>query len=83
MHTTIRADDIANLAYLQSIRGRFEGLLHLAVAEPAQISALVMRGAVGVLPRKFAEFICRRSDLSLVATKDLDGLLFRARNIVL
>lgn len=48
VHTAIRADYVANLAYLQSVRCLLERLLHLSGAKPAQVATLLMGGAIRV-----------------------------------
>jgi hypothetical protein len=79
----VRADNVANLANLQTIRRLLEWLLHLAVPEPTEVPALVMRGAVRMLPREFAKLIGGSPDLSLIASEDLDGSVLRARDVAL
>jgi len=83
MHTAVRTNHVANLANLQAIRGLLKRLLHLAMAEPSQVPALVMGRAVRVLRGKFSELISGRPDGSLIASEDLDSLFLRTRNLIL
>lgn len=46
MDTTLGLNNVADLTLLQTISGFLEGLLHLALSEPAKIPELGMRRAV-------------------------------------
>jgi hypothetical protein len=83
MHSAIRANNVADLAHLQPVRRLLEGLLHLAVAEPPQIPAFLVRGTVRVLLRQLGELVSRRPNLRLITSQDLDRLLLRTGNLVL
>jgi hypothetical protein len=83
VHAAVRLDDVADLAYVESVCRALERLLHLSGPEPAEVAGLLVRRAVRVLLRKRAERVCAPVDLRLVTTQDLDRLLLAARYVLL
>jgi hypothetical protein len=83
VHTAVRLDDVADLAYVEAVRRALERLLHLPGPEPAEVAGLFVRRAVRVLLRKRAECVRAPVDLRLVTAQDFDRLLLAARDVVL
>jgi hypothetical protein len=83
VHTAVRLDDVADLAYVEAVCRALERLLHLSGPEPAEVAGLLVRRAVRVLLRKRAERVRAPVDLRLVTAQDLDRLLLAARDVVL
>jgi hypothetical protein len=81
MQTAGRLDDAAHLAGLQAKGRDLELLLHVALAEVAQVAALAGRRAVGLGEGELAEGDAAGVDLGLVGLDDGEGLVFRARDL--
>lgn len=80
MDTAVRANHIADLSHLKGISGVFEGFLHLSWLKPAQISAVVVRGTVGMNLGEFSELGSRTVDLVVVLLEYGDGIFLGARD---
>lgn len=74
MHAAVRADHIAHLPDLEAVRRILEWLLHLPAREPAEVTTVRVRGAVGVRLSEFSELVGVAADLGLVAAQDFDRL---------
>lgn len=81
MQTAGRLDDAAHLAGLQAKGRDLELLLHVALAEVAQVAALAGGRAVGLGEGELAEGDAAGVDLGLVGLDDGEGLVFRARDL--
>lgn len=85
MYATVRTHDIADLPNLKRKRRVLERLLHLVAAEPAEVAALGVGAAVGVLVSEgredFLVVVAGVVDLLLVAAEDGDGFLFGAGDV--
>ena len=76
-------DDVTHVADLEGEAGLFEGGLHLALAKEAQVAALDVGAAVGVVDGELVQGGVASLDLVLVALQLLDGGLLRASDGVL
>lgn len=76
-------DDVAHVADLEGEAGLFEGGLHLALAEEAEVAALDVGAAVGVVDGELVQGGVAPLDLVLVALQLLDGGLLGAGDGVL
>ena len=78
MHAAVRADHIAHLPDLEAVRRILEWLLHLPAREPAEVSTVRVRRAVGMRLSELSKLVGVAADLGLVAAQDFDRLFFRA-----
>jgi len=78
MHSAVSAHNITNLSYFQPERRILKWLLHLSTSKWTQVSAFVVRGAIGVNFSELRELFMRSVDLRLIASENLDSFLLRA-----
>jgi len=83
MHTAVGRNHITDLSNFQSISSILKRFLHLTVSEPAKVTTMFMRGAIGMYLRQFRKFIGGPINLCLMMSQDFDGFSFRASDICL
>ena len=83
MYTTVGWNHITDLSNFQSISSILKWFLHLTTPEPAKVTIMFMRGAIGVFLRQFRKFFGRPINLCSIASKDFDGFFFRTSDIYL
>lgn len=81
VNATVGGNDIADFSNLRGVRSLFKGLLHLTTTEPAKVSFVGMRRAVGMDGRQLGEFLGRSGNLCLESFEDFNRLLLGARDV--